>query len=184
MVEGVRKEAIMRMWTGADVFQWEHSRKWDLNSTSEFCRADGALILPGGFRSLSIFFRRVSQSAGTFEIFLYTAPLYFKLLDDEMTSNNAIQLLYKLSLKPSTGLQMTGTGAQVFAAQIDPDQPMGSLLFWEIKNTIAAGTLVGDLYIVPNHSGMMTMPRISRTLEVGDIRPLGPSSAGHVARMK
>lgn len=155
----------MNRWTGKGVYQWENSRQWTLNAASEFCRADGALVVPG-FSSMSIFFRRVSQSAGTFELCIWTAPIYFKLLDDNIDTNTASQLLYKLTLQPGTGLQMTGTAAQVFGAKIATDQPMGSVLFWEIKNTVASGTLIGDIYVVPNATGSIAPPPIERTVDL------------------
>lgn len=155
----------MRMWTGNGVMQWENSRMWNLNGASEFCRADGALLVPGGFTSLSVFFRRVSQTAGTFELRLWTAPIYFKLLDDDVNVNNAGATLLNLAVEPTAGLQITGTGPQVFGARIAPAQAMGSMLFWEMKNTVAAGVLVGDLYVVPNHAGSATVSRLGRTVD-------------------
>jgi len=159
------------------VFQWEASRRWDLDGTSEFCRADNALLVPGGFSSISVFFRRVSQTADTFTLTLWTAPLWTRLLDDEITASNAAASLLSLEVQPSNGLSMTGTGAQVFGARIDPSQAMGSLLFWQVAKTSGAGLLVGDLYLVPNHAGSMTSPRFGRTVN-------GPSNEGptHAAR--
>lgn len=156
----------MRMWTGQGVFQWEHNRRWTLDGASEFCRADGALVTPG-FSSLSVFVRRASQTAGsTFELLLWTAPIYFKLLDEPIDSTSAPQLLYKLSLAP-VPLQMTDTTAKVFGARIAPTEPMGSVLFWEMKHTGTAGTLVGDIYVVPNYVGTTAHAQISRTVDLG-----------------
>jgi hypothetical protein len=134
----------MRMWTGKGAFQWESSRKWDLNAGSEFCRGDGAVLVPAGLQSFSVFFRRASQSAGTFTLRLHTAPVYMQLLDSEMT----------------------GTGARVYGARLDPNQAMGTILFWEVANSGSPGMLVGDIYLVPNHMGSITLPKFSRT--VGD----------------
>lgn len=167
----------MRSWNGTGVYQWEHTRKWELASgASDFCRAEGALLVPGGFRSLSFFVRRQSQSASaTFELFIWTAPIYFKPLDEEITSSNASQYLLQLTLEPSGGLQMTSTTAKVFGARLKDDQPMGSLLFWEMKNSSGATyNIVADLYVVPNHIGMATMPRVGRMVDGAD----GGFSAG------
>lgn len=160
----------MRMWTGQGAFMWESGRKWTLDGASEFCRGDGALLLPGGFSSLSVFFRRYSQSAGTFTLNLWTAPIFFKLLDDPIETNNAASQLYPLAMAPTAGLQMTTGGAQVFGAKVAPDQPMGTLLFWEMKNTTAAGTIVGDIFVVPNFTGTMASAQISRTVDGSDMQ--------------
>ena len=38
----------MRNWTGMNVCQWEHSRRWEIAAgLGEFVRAEGALLLPG-----------------------------------------------------------------------------------------------------------------------------------------
>lgn len=164
-------EFAMRMWTGQGAFQWEHSRQWALNNASEFCRGDGALVLPGGFGSLSIFFRRHSQSGGTFELRLWTAPIFFKLLDDLIDASNAAAQLYPLTLTPSTGLTMVQGGAEVFGAKLDTNQPMGTLLFWQVINTAAeAGTIVGDIFVVPNYTGTMATPQLSRTVDGSDMQ--------------
>ena len=173
----------MHRYTGQGVFQWEHSRQWVLNATSEYCRAEGALVLPG-FTSLSIFFRRSSQTAGTFTLKLWTAPIYFRLLDDPIDANNIQALLYPLALEPAAGLTMTGTTAKVFGARIAPNQPMGSLLFWEMENTMASGTLIGDIYVVPNFAGSTAQPSITRAVEVaaGGGSGQGPSNSVMRAR--
>jgi hypothetical protein len=156
----------MRMWTGKGAFQWESSRKWDLNAGSEFCRGDGAVLVPAGLQSFSVFFRRASQSAGTFTLRLHTAPVYMQLLDSEITANNAAATLLPLTVQPLSGLEMTGTGARVYGARLDPNQAMGTILFWEVANSGSPGRLVGDIYLVPNHMGSITLPKFSRT--VGD----------------
>lgn len=160
----------MRSWNGSGVHQWEHTRRWELASgASEFCRAEGAILLPGGFRSLSFFVRRQSQSASTFELNVWTTPIYFKPLDEAIDSSNASQYLLQLTLEPSGGLSMTGTAAKVFGARLQDTQPMGSLLFWEMKNTGgASASIVADVYIVPNHAGTMTLSRLGRTVDTGD----------------
>ncbi len=159
---------IMRMWTGNGAFQWEASRKWELNAASEFCRGDGAVLIPGGLQSFSVFFRRASQSAGTFTLKVHTTPIYTQLLDTEVTSNNAAATLLPLAVQPLTGLEMTSTGAKVFGARIDPSQAMGTVLFWEVANTVAGGVLVGDIYLVANHQGAVANPRFARTVDDPD----------------
>ncbi len=168
----------MKNWTGMNVFQWEHSRRWDLAAgANEFVRAEGALMLPG-FVTLSVFFRRASQTASTIELALWTAPLYTRPLDEDNFSNNPAQYLLPLTLQPATGLQMTGTGAQVFGARLAPEQAVGSLLFWQLKNTGGAqSVIVGDIYVVPNHAGSMMLTEVRRTIDAGT----GPSH-GNLAR--
>ncbi len=158
----------MRNWTGMNVCQWEHSRRWEIAAgLGEFVRAEGALLLPG-FVSLSVFFRRASQTASTVELVLWTAPIYFRPLDEDNFSNNPAQYLLPLVVEPATGLQMTGTGAQVFGARIAPAQAMGSLLFWQLKNTGGSTAIVvGDIYVVPNHQGTMTLTDVRRTVDLG-----------------
>jgi hypothetical protein len=153
------------MFTGAGAFQWEHHRTWQSNAASESCRAEGALHLPDGFASWSVFFRRGAQTAGTFELLLWTTPIYFQTLDTLIDSATASATLLPVGLTPSGGLLMTGTSAKVFGAKIGSDQPMGSLLFWEVRNTVAAGVLTGDIYLVPNHTGTVTLPRVGRTVD-------------------
>lgn len=162
----------MRMWTGQGAFQWESSRQWVATTvgSSEFCRGDGALLLPGGFSSFSVFFRRHSQTAGTFTLRLWTAPIFFKLLDDVIDTSNASTQLFNLATLPSNGLEMDQTGARVYAAKVDPDQPMGTLLFWEMKNSGATGTIVGDIFVVPNYTGTMATPQIARTLDGSEMQ--------------
>jgi len=168
----------MRSWNGVGVYQWEHTRRWELASgVSEFCRAEGALVVPGGFRSLSFFVRRQSQSASTFELFIWTTPIYFKPLDETIDSTTAPQYLLQLSLEPSGGLSLTSTAAKVFGARLQDNQPMGSLLFWEMKNTGgASANVVADIYVVPNHVGMLSLPKMGRTVDAGDGGPLASSS--------
>lgn len=163
----------MQMWTGMGVFQWEHKRTWSLAATGqagdrEICRAEGALLVPG-FSSLSVFFRRESQSAvGEFEISVWTAPIWFRPLDEDNLSSTPEAYLYKLTVAPATGLNTgnSGTTARVFGAQIADAQPMGSLLFWQVKNNIAsAQSITGDLYVVPNHTGTMMLGRLGRVMD-------------------
>lgn len=157
----------MRAWSGLGTFQWEHTRRWELASAgSEYTRAEGALLVPGGFDSFSFFFRRASATVGTFELFLWTAPVFFKPLDEAIDDNTAESHLFKLVFDQPTSMQFTGTTAKVFGGRLKANQPMGCLLFWQMKNTGgAAGSIVGDLYIVANHSGTMTLPRIGRTID-------------------
>lgn len=158
--------------SGAGVIQWEHHRTWQLDLAavgSEFCRAEGALVLPGGFSSWSVFFRRSAQTgAGSrFDLLLWTAPIFFQTLDTPITPATAPQLLLPVTTLPTTGLQMLigAGGPLVFAGKIATDQPMGSLLFWEMRNLLFPGTITGDIYLVPNHTGTVTMPRIARTVD-------------------
>ncbi|MCK6531232.1 hypothetical protein L6R50_27940 [Myxococcota bacterium] len=174
----------MRYWTGSGVFQWEHTRQWQLPiSSSEFTRAEGALLLPGGFSSLSAFFRRQSQSGdGPVTLRLWTTPVFFKPLDEAITATTAPQYLFELSYEDGQSISMdtqTTSGARVFAARIGASQPMGSLLFWEMRNTddTAVATVVGDLYLVANHAGVLSLPRIGRMVESGDA---GPTAGGRV----
>lgn len=158
----------MKSWNGLGVYQWEYTRKWDVaGASSEFVRADGALALPGGFNALSFFFRRQSQTNGPFELAIWTAPIYFRNLDDLIDPNNASQSLLQIALEPATGLQMSGTAAQVFGARSRADNPMGTLLFWQMKNTGTTGSIVGDLYVVPNHIGALSSPSLARFVELG-----------------
>lgn len=152
------------MTPSSNTFQWEHKRRWDIAGNSfEFCRAEGALLVPG-FRDFSIFFRRESQSASTFELALWTAPVFFRPLDESF-DNNPNAWLVPVALAPNA-ISMTGTGAEVFAATVSPSQPVGTMLFWQMKNTTStAGQIVGDIYLVANHSGVVSLPRFVRTME-------------------
>lgn len=160
----------MKFWSGSGGFQWEHVRTWNLGlNASEFVRAEGALVLPGGLTTLSAFVRKVTITGGaTFELLLWTAPIYFNTLDTNLDANNASNYLLQLSTDPTSALVMSGTTPQVYGAKIKSDQPMGTLLFWQIKNTIAAGALTADIYIVANHAGMLSLPRLVRTVDIGD----------------
>ena len=149
----------MRAWNGSGVFQWEHVRQWNLTaSTSIFSRAEGALMVPGALTSFSLFFRRQSQSASTFALQLWTTPIFFKPLDEVIDSTTAPYYLMKTSLATADGtLSMASTGAQVFGARLKDGEPMGTLLFWEMKNGPAAdANIVGDIYLVPNNSGTIS----------------------------
>lgn len=179
-------EKNMRAWTGQNVFQWEHKRRWDLpQAGTEMCRADGALMLPG-FSSLSVFFRRDSQSvAGAFNLVLWTAPIFFRPLDEDTFAANPAQFLYKLATGPANPISTagTGTGAHVFGGLITDGQPMGSLLFWQIENaTGQAASIVADIYVVPNHRGTMTLDRVSRTVDVTDPAGGQPGAIGRFGR--
>lgn len=160
----------MRMWTGMNVFQWEHKREWQMaDGASQFVRAEGALLVPG-FSSLSVFFRRESQSvAGAFTLHLWTAPIYFQPLDTDFSANPKAYL-YELAVSPQTiSTTGSGTGAQVFGGQISAAQPMGSMLFWEIRNSTGqTASIIGDIYVVPNHTGSMVLTRIGRTVDGPD----------------
>ena len=159
----------MKRWSGSGVFQWEHIRKWDLAAgANEICRAEGALLVPGGLRSFSIFFRRNNQSGGTMELALWTSPIFYEPLDDDFTAA-PVGKLFQLAMEPTGNLSMTGTAAQVFAARLQDDQPMGTMLFWQMKNTGATlENITGDIYIVPNHSAVLSFPTIGRTADVGE----------------
>lgn len=148
--------------------QWEHRRIWDLPaSSSEFVLAEGALALPGGFSSLSAFFRRSGQSGGQFNLTLWTAPVYFKPLDFDF-SNSADQYLWPLSWTVGSALQMTGTSAKVFGWRINDVDPIGTLLFWQMENADASRqSITGDLYVVPNHRGTVSFPGVDRTVATG-----------------
>jgi hypothetical protein len=175
-------EVVMYAWSGSGSIQWEHVRAWDLAaSASEWVRGEGALSVPGGFTSLSVFFRRKSQTASTtVELKLYTDPIYFQPLEDDI-AQNALGDLLQLTMEPTSGLSMTGTGAQVFGARVAPAQAIGSLLFWRLHNT-ATGTanIVGDIYIVANHLGVASFPTLSRAVEPPSgprVRPSVPNMA-------
>lgn len=153
----------MRYWNGLGVYQWEHTRRWELTAgTSEFTRAEGALLVPGGLSSLSFFVRRQSQSASTFELSIWTTPVFFKPLDEVIDSTTASQYLLELTLEPASSLSLTGTAMKVFGGKIKSDQPMGSLLFWEMANTGGSNAnMIGDIYVVPNHIGVASGTRLS-----------------------
>jgi hypothetical protein len=174
----------MQCWNGEGVFQWEHMRKWDLATlTSEIVRAEGAVVMPGGLTSWSVFFRRQSQSAGTFDLFLYTTPIFFKPLDEDITQA-ITQYALLLALDPAGALTMTGTAAKIFGGKLKSDQPMGTLLFYEMKNQGGAqANIVGDIYLVPNHAGMLSQPRIAKTVDAGQ-RPAAASMGGQSMRMR
>lgn len=148
--------------------QWEHRRVWDLPATSsEFVLAEGALALPGGFSSLSVFFRRSAQSGGQFNLVLWTTPIFFNPLDFDF-SNTPDQYLWPLSWTVGTALQMTGTGAKVFGGRIGDTEPIGTLLFWQMENdTASRQSITGDLYVVPNHRGTVSFPSVDRTVATG-----------------
>ncbi len=161
----------MRAWNGQGTFQWEHVRQWGVVAgASSFPRAEGAVLVPGGLSTFSLFFRRQAQSGSTFELYLWTAPVYFKPLDQDIDATTAPQHLLKLELDlggGATGIVMTGTTTQVFGARLKGNQPMGSLLFWELKNAgVADATIVGDLYLVPSSFGMIAGATFARPLEV------------------
>ncbi|MDP2308176.1 MAG: hypothetical protein Q8P18_19305 [Pseudomonadota bacterium] len=160
----------MSSWIGTGAFQWEHTRKWHLATSGvEITRAEGALVIPGGVDSLSFFFRRASQDSGTnFTLGVATSPIYFKPLDEVMDTTAADAYLFGLEFGAATALNMdasNGTSPKLFAGRLKPGQPMGSLLFWRMVNEGSAGGVVGDLYVVANHSGVMTQPRILRTVD-------------------
>jgi hypothetical protein len=163
----------MRVWSGSGVFQWESTRTWSLAasggpSASEFVRTTGALCIPGGFGGISVFFRRASATTDQMKLRIWTAPLFYKPLDEDITVTNAVQYLYELTLDPAIGLNMSsfGTGPRVFAARIKPDQPVGTLLYWQMENLVAAPhSVMGDILLVPNHIGTMTFPGFARTTD-------------------
>jgi len=175
---------MMRAWNGSGVFQWEHVRQWNLAaSASVFSRAEGALMVPGALTSFSIFFRRQSQSASTFALQLWTTPIFFKPLDEVIDSTTAPYYLMKVGLETADGtlsMAVGGGGAQVFGARFKEGQPMGTLLFWEMKNGVAAdATISGDIYLVPNNSGVISGASFGRMVD-GEVACALP---GRTARM-
>lgn len=181
----------MRTWNGSGVFQWEHVRQWKLAAnTSNFTRDEGALMVPGALTTFSLFFRRQSQTASTtFELQLWTAPIFFKPLDETIDSISAPQYLMPVKLETggSGSLSMVaGAGgpgpAQVFGARFKEGEPMGSLLFWEMKNTtpgMGDGDIVGDIYLVPNNSGVISGANFGRVVD-GDVACVLPSRAARM----
>jgi hypothetical protein len=73
----------------------------------------------------------------------------------------------KVSLETADGtLSMPSTGAQVFGARFKGGEPMGTLLFWEMKNGVAAdATISGDIYLVPNNSGTISGASFGRMVD-------------------
>ena len=161
---------VLMNWTGNGAIQWEHQRVWDLDAgAKEMCLAEGALSMPAGFLSWSIFVRKTDLvGATTMELELWTAPIFYQPLDTDIAQAPGEQL-YQLTMEPATGLQMTGGGKGVFAAKLKSDQPMGTLLFWRMHNTGGSnnGRLTADIFIVPNFAGVTTSAPIGRTVQTG-----------------
>lgn len=144
-------------------------RRWEMAAAGvELVRAEGALQIQG-LSSFSVFFRRASQSSGaTFELTLWTTPIFFRPLDDDFQSTPT-QYLRQITMDPVDPIPLAGqgTGAQVFGGKVKEGQPVGTLLFWQMKNAGgASASIVGDIYVVPNSIVVVTTPRISRTLDV------------------
>ena len=166
----------MLQWNGAGSFQWEHQRTWDIPASgAQMVLAEGALCLPGGFRSLSFFFRRISQSGPPVDLEIWTAPVFFQPLDDDFSANPE-NFLRQVTIEPSNALQLSDldTPAQrVYGGRIKDDQPVGTLLFWRMNNpdTTTAAKIVGDIYVVSNHIGVATGSHIGRTVDAGGRPP-------------
>lgn len=166
----------MKMWTGDGAFQWEAGRTWNLaQNAGEFCRGEGALLVPSGLTSFSVFLRQRSHT-GTDSVFtlkLWTTPLYFNLLDTDISSTASEYLVSVATTAPVAAIAADIGLARMYGSAVKGGEPMGTVLFWEVRCTAAAGVLVGDISLVANHAGIVTGPRFRRTLD-GD----GGSSNG------